>query len=347
MKVGVCIAAVAGAVMGSAEVTAQQPTGQPSSSEAWAMIEPGGLTDCAFDTPFRFFFHQGSDPDVLLVYFQGGGACWNWVSCSGMFDTSVSETELQDFRGIFDFSNAQNPFRNASVLFVPYCTGDVHVGDATVAYGEPAWNSPPVRHNGWNNVSAVRAWAERNIKTPRTLVVAGASAGSYGAVFHSPSFARLYPSATLVVIGDSGVPLLHDYGPILDAWGAGPRLRSEWASGGYGAASPVTLEKAHERIAELRPDAMITHITAADDAVQKAFFIFSGSPDARRVSFELLDMLHKRIARFRAFVVAGSDHGLMRTDQFYTYQSGGTRLVEWIRDLITGKGVASQFCASC
>ena len=53
-----------------------------------------------------------------------------------MFDTRVDADELSEFRGIFDRSNPENPFRDFGVIFVPYCTGDVHIGDASRRYGE-------------------------------------------------------------------------------------------------------------------------------------------------------------------------------------------------------------------
>lgn len=50
---------------------------------------------------------------------------------------------------------------------------------------------------------------------PRQVIVAGASAGSYGALFYAPRIAELFPSASLVLIGDSGLPLLKDYPSVL------------------------------------------------------------------------------------------------------------------------------------
>jgi hypothetical protein len=46
--------------------------------------------------------------------------------------------------GIFDFASPDNLFADDSVLFVPYCTGDVHLGNKTVAYSTPAFESTQV-----------------------------------------------------------------------------------------------------------------------------------------------------------------------------------------------------------
>ena len=74
---------------------AAQPRPAPA---AWTRVEPGGATSCGLGTPYRLLHRDGADPERLVIYFQGGGACWNWVSCSGMFDTRVDADELAEFR---------------------------------------------------------------------------------------------------------------------------------------------------------------------------------------------------------------------------------------------------------
>src|SRR5688572_25884181 len=46
----------------------------------WHKIEPGGETSCAHATPYAYWVRIGSRND-LLVYFQGGGGCWNADTC--------------------------------------------------------------------------------------------------------------------------------------------------------------------------------------------------------------------------------------------------------------------------
>lgn len=328
---------------------AAQPAEHGSSGppDGWAVVRPDGDTGCAFGTPYRFFFREGTDPSRLLVYFQGGGACWNWVSCSGMFDTSVGDDELAGFAGIFDFDRPENPFASHSVVFVPYCTGDVHVGDTVARYGEPSWEAAPVEHRGGANVSAVLRWIASEVTPPERLVVAGASAGSYGALFHAPALSATFPEADLTVIGDSGVPLLHGYHRILRGWGAGRVLRPGPDEPTGRAGRAITLEQAHHRIARQRPDARIAQITTDRDAVQGAFYLFSGSPDWRDATLDLLATLEADLPGFRAFVVAGDEHGLLRTDRFYGFESDGVRLRDWIERLVGGGSVTSRFCDSC
>ncbi|CAN5226715.1 pectin acetylesterase-family hydrolase [soil metagenome] len=338
-------------LLSSGAARAQNTSGVPdepeirvaAASDGWRMIAGGERTGCAFGTPYSFFHRPGADATRLLIYFQGGGACWSWVSCSGMFDTSVERTELSELRGVFDYSNPANPFRDYGTLFIPYCTGDVHVGAAEVSYGENA-GSRPLAHHGARNVDAALRWAKPQLAEPRQIVVAGASAGSYGAIFHAPRIAALYPSADLVTIGDSGVPLLHDYPTILERWGAGAVLRSIWKAD---ADAPLTLEQAYREAAATPRMRAVVQITSDRDAVQSAFYLISSSPGWREDSHALLDGLERDGANIHSFVVAGTDHGLLRTDAFYEYEANEMPLVEWIRALIAGERVESVRCPDC
>ena len=132
----------------------------------WTRVVTDAGTGCAFGTPFSFFHRESTSSDQLLIYFQGGGACWDWVSCSGLFDSSVEPDEPREFRGIFDRADPRNPLRSYSAVFVPYCTGDVHIGDASRAYGSDG--SRVVAHRGYRNVSAVLQWlGERKLRPRR------------------------------------------------------------------------------------------------------------------------------------------------------------------------------------
>ena len=61
----------------------------------WMAITPGGTAVCARGTPYTFFF-RAADPQKLLIFFEGGGSCWNDDTCkpgSGLFDESVEGDE--------------------------------------------------------------------------------------------------------------------------------------------------------------------------------------------------------------------------------------------------------------
>lgn len=343
---GVVVAGVGLGLLGAGEAGAQEAGPAAVAVPGWRLVEPAGETGCAFDTPFRFFFREGADPSRLLIYFQGGGACWESVSCSGMFDSGVSRDEVSEYGGIFDFDDPANPFRDYGVVFIPYCTGDVHVGDAVRAYGA-AGEASAVHHRGYRNVTAALEWAEERLVAPERVVVAGTSAGAYGALFYTPRVAAMFPSSHLVFIGDSGVPLLPGYPRILDAWGASRVLGELWGVGRALDAGDMTLENAHRHAAAAHPAPILVQITSDRDAIQSAFYMIAGSYEWREDTYRLLDDLERSLPRFRSFVVSGADHGLLPTDRFLRYEARGVRLSDWLRRIEELDLADSRRCAAC
>jgi hypothetical protein len=49
------------------------------------------------------------DTDKLLLFFQGGGACWDRASTDAK--SCTSDAKPQDLVGLFDRANAENPYR--------------------------------------------------------------------------------------------------------------------------------------------------------------------------------------------------------------------------------------------
>jgi hypothetical protein len=93
----------------------------------WERVEPGGRTRCGRGGRFAFWARLGA-PDRLLVFFEGGGGCWDYRTCapgSTFFDDDVDAGDDPSYgAGVLDLDNPRNSFRGWSVLYVPSCTGD-------------------------------------------------------------------------------------------------------------------------------------------------------------------------------------------------------------------------------
>ena len=113
----------------------------------------------------------------MVVYFAGGGACWDSATCIGSLyengndengDGLVDEGEESDLvyissidkadnpvgmGGLFNLTHPENPYAGWSVLFLPYCTGDVHVGSSDTTYPDPReWGGDrTIHHRGFDN----------------------------------------------------------------------------------------------------------------------------------------------------------------------------------------------------
>lgn len=214
------------------------------------------------DNSFRFYFKPGKN-DKLVVYFNGGGACWDDATCvaslalAGVPDArpSYNPSILQanspeGAGGIFDDDNNKNPFKNWSKVFIPYCSGDLHVGSNEVTYTDvdgsiTGFPSAPVtvKHHGFDNFMAVREWLKNNLhdgkgkgkktkgkkgkgKKIKDLLVTGSSAGGYGATLNFPYLQSAFPNARTAMFADSSQVILTE-GFIQDVFSFGKNWNLE------------------------------------------------------------------------------------------------------------------------
>lgn len=99
--------------------------------EGWNTMKPGGATRCAHGTEYEFYT-RAADPEKLLVFLYGGGACWDAEGCregSNIYSFEInSESHASRLGGILDPDHPENPFGEFSMVAIPVCTGDVHIG---------------------------------------------------------------------------------------------------------------------------------------------------------------------------------------------------------------------------
>ena len=183
------------------------------------------------NSPFHFYFRQGKS-DKLLVFLNGGGACWDDNTCLTSLVEGVQPTYNPTIDqnnspinagGILNFNRKDNPFSDWSMVFIPYCTGDIHIGSSNTIYKDVkgslthSLDTPiMIQHHGHDNFMAVREWIKDNFsnkskqktKKLKDLVVAGSSAGGYGAMFNFPYLQEVFPKANSVLLSDGAATVL-------------------------------------------------------------------------------------------------------------------------------------------
>ena len=139
-------------------------------AEAGWRVESVPGTQCALGAPAGLGYNPGAS-DELLIFVQGGGACWNNGTCAPSLhqwgpvcNYGTNAPCLADLPGgkrplavyvdhpnpfpadggaawsheigtvrssVFFARRSENPMANATFSFVPYCTGDLHAGAST------------------------------------------------------------------------------------------------------------------------------------------------------------------------------------------------------------------------
>ncbi|MET0385625.1 MAG: pectin acetylesterase-family hydrolase [Polyangiales bacterium] len=186
--------------------------------EQWQKVEPAGTT-CSDGSQYKFFVSYAEHSDNLVVVFEGGGACWDYESCSGGARGASNAQGIPDDHIVnYQFlnllvRNEQNPARDWNIAFVPYCTGDIFVGDKVATYEDPA-GGPALtyRHVGLSNTQQVIAALRKQFwRTPK-LLVTGFSAGGIGAEQNYAFLRKALRPQRGYLLNDSG-PVLHAGGP--------------------------------------------------------------------------------------------------------------------------------------
>jgi hypothetical protein len=316
----------------------------------WEEHRPGGRTLCARGEEFAFFVNPGRT-DRLIIDFIGGGACWNAETCaeeSATFTDSVDalrDTADQGLEGVYDRTNPDNPYRDWTHVVVPYCTGDVHWGDADVTYRRANGSEFMIHHRGAVNATAVLDWVAANLPAPERTLVTGCSAGSYGSIYWTPAVRALFPNTSLVQFGDAGVGVLtpdfqRNSFPLWNVTAHAPRGipgldpdDTDWGT--------LQLSDVYKLMAAHDPATRYSQFTTAEDLIQTIFYIRMGgrARDWTPRMYGLIDDIHATTSGFSSFVGAGDMHCGTVTNDFFSYETNGTYLKDWLGALMAGEAV--------
>jgi hypothetical protein len=226
----------------------------PAAPDGWTWYNIDGAV-CRDNSPAGFFVHMGTT-DKLIIYLEGGGACSDDHYCAfnpanvnqilagngqtvigstagaiagrqqpGVYNTTA--TPANSPQGIHDLTNAANPFKDWSHIYVPYCTGDVFYGEkpgGTVA-ATGGTQTPPQQFVGGADMKLFIGRIVPTFKSKVSRVVlTGASAGGFGAALNFSMVSDAFGDVPVDVIDDSGPPFNDKYMPVCMQ----KRWRAQW-----------------------------------------------------------------------------------------------------------------------
>lgn len=155
----------------------------PEAYGTWLKFEPEGAV-CANGSQYKYFVNFSETSDNVVIFFEGGGACWNYEDCANgrPFNTECIKepegtecirddypavylhldeleplTAITEPLGVVDgdvpvelaypmlSSNpAISPMADWNKVFVTYCTGDTYLGNVVRTYTDPEGVGPDV-----------------------------------------------------------------------------------------------------------------------------------------------------------------------------------------------------------
>jgi hypothetical protein len=315
----------------------------------WTAIPGGDDCRCSDGSPFELW-ERPADPTRVVLYFQGGGACFSAETCgpdSETFTRNLTIGAAPDFRGIFDETNPENPLAGHSIVYVPYCTGDVHLGDQVTEYSDTV----TIDHNGFPNARKGLDTVLANYPDVEQLVVVGASAGS----IPTPAFAGLaadvLPDTEIVTFGDSSaaypdVPALN--AGIGALWGVLENV-PDWPVNEGLTPEEWSFPGLYVQAGTQHPDITFARFDYAYDQVQAGFAALAGIEADDLVTF--IDQTEADIeaagVAVASYVAPGDLHTIVMGDEFYDMEVEGVRLVDFLTTLVAGDVPADVRCTEC
>jgi hypothetical protein len=317
----------------------------------WTKIEPGGDTTCLHGTPYAFYVHPGT-VNRLVVYFQGGGACFDATSCSipGAFDESVTDDDNpENFpEGIGDSDNPDNPFKDWFGVFVPYCTADVHWGNNTQTYtigGEET----TFYYKGFVNFSAVLDWIGDNFEKPDKIFVSGCSAGGGGSIIGAAHIHKLYPDVPVYQLSDSNAALSPEdvSQAIASSWNIADSI-PDWIPALQVPSGELTMADLYIAVANYYPNDRWAQYNTAHDAIQTLYYAaMGGTGDWRDLMLASIQEIQDGAANFHAYIAPGAIHCVTPYDIFYSREVEGVKLVDWVDAMVNDEPWDDVMCTDC
>ncbi|MEL6184994.1 MAG: pectin acetylesterase-family hydrolase, partial [Myxococcota bacterium] len=175
--------------------------------DTWVYVPVGGAK-CRDGTDTGFVLRLQTGATDLVMYLQGGGACFNAATCS-QNPSTFGETEAQLapmalVEGIFDSTSMDNPVAGWNMAFIPYCSGDVFGGTAENVTVPGV--AEPQQFVGANNMQLFSDLLAAELPNTTQVLLTGSSAGGYGANLNLERVITAFGTTPVHMLNDSGQP---------------------------------------------------------------------------------------------------------------------------------------------
>lgn len=215
----------------------------PANTWSWVPVQG---TMCRDGSPTGIALNLNPSSKNLVIYLEGGGACFNLTTCianpacftppavttdggasgaeggAGAADGAAPPPACAGFLtfdsrltgttgsgGIFNRADAANPVKDWNFVYVPFCTGDLHGGlntDVTVA-----GVAGKQQFVGYANMQRDLARLVPTFPSLTKVLLTGISAGGFGAAINYPQTAKAFAPVPVYSLDDSGPPMSDPY----------------------------------------------------------------------------------------------------------------------------------------
>lgn len=329
-------------------------TGMPimAPDKMWTWVQFDN-TKCRNGTPAGIGVNMNAASKNLMIYLEGGGACFDAQTCGANPDAVGSRNPAAT--GVFNRAQAANPVKDWNYVYVPYCTGDVHMGAKDDGSVEGVTGTQ--HFVGRLNMTAFLHRIVPTFASAEKVLLTGVSAGGFGASANAAFVQYAFGSTPITVIDDSGPTLSNEYLPkcltqkYATTWGLEKSILDDCGSACMASADysvqflEYTAKRATGRfngLIESDQDSIIRGFFGigtnnGQDDCQGALLITSMAADDFLAG--LMDYRNrvKAYPGFSTFYPSSTQHTWLGGDGFYTAKAGDVTLVSWVQGILDGK----------
>ncbi len=213
---------------GDAVDSGMPDAGPPSMDAGVAIVAPADQwtwvdfpdSHCAIGSTTGLGINPHAGATSLLIYFEGGGSCHDAETCFGSMPTAKDTlgygptqfaAAAQRNYPVLNRTDAGSPFAEMNMVYVPYCTGDLHAGDQVSQLPLADGGTIATHFVGAANVRAYLARLVPTFPGIERVWLLGTSAGGFGTFLNFDRVATAF---------GVGVDIIDDSGPAITEPGA-------------------------------------------------------------------------------------------------------------------------------
>ena len=312
----------------------------------WYRVSPPGALDSTGES-WHGLFRLGTENRVL-INFMGGGFSIDQDSAQRDEEFYYHRSNHDEFIRLgITSQDERNPFRDWTMIVLPYSTADFHVGTGEFPYVDINGENAVLHHSGFRNFSLMMETVYGMIGTPDTVLITGWSAGGFGTAMLADSIlGEYFPDVERsVVVVDSAV-LAGDWPAIAEEiWQAPPEITDTLQG------SNLTLDSL-QHLSANHPETTILFTCSCRDAILSRYqnYLMGGEFSATEASRQVFRTQLKGtadgvLALGNSSVFIWDDHPenplsdtghISIGKRFFANTFDGTTFAQWLSDAIDG-----------
>ncbi|HBJ76939.1 MAG TPA: pectin acetylesterase [Porphyromonadaceae bacterium] len=310
------------------------------------------------------YFRKGKLNKVIVLFSGGGVSVDSYTAARGMSVVPKGESFyidkmnvkdsffLKSVRGGIASIGENNPFRDWTIVYLPYTTGDFHCGRTEKTYTNIKGENDTIFYHGYINYTMMMEKVLPYLGTPDALLITGFSAGGFGTSILSEDVVKYFPNTKNITSCVDASLLVHKDCKRLaqEEWNA-PKEIVDRINGDN--LSLECLKSLHKNC----PDIKILFTCSARDETLTFFqhyFIDGTRPVPTREDGEAFEAsLRNMVKEFQDSIPEGgvfiwndivtkpetglTQHTIEILPEFLTDRSGNGSIASWINNAVNGK----------